>query len=98
MPTALPVPVSASVLVWARQESGYAVERVAERLGVKPERLQEWERGERPPTLRQVEELARFYHRPLSLFFQPKPPALAPLATEYRRLPGVVPGQESPEL
>ncbi|MEO7701899.1 MAG: XRE family transcriptional regulator [Opitutus sp.] len=98
MPTALPVPVSPAVLVWARQESGYPAERVAERLGVKPERLAEWEQGERQPTMRQVEELAKFYHRPLSLFFQPKPPTIPALAAEYRRLLGVVPGQESPEL
>jgi Zn-dependent peptidase ImmA (M78 family) len=48
--------------------------------------------------MRQVEALAAFYHRPLSLFFQPKPPTLPPLAAEYRRLPGIVPGSESPEL
>jgi len=93
-----PVPVTAAVLLWARQESGYALERVAEKLGVKPERLAEWEHGDRQPTMRQIEALARVYHRPLSLFFQPKPPAVPPVAAEYRRLPGIVPGQESPEL
>ena len=50
------------------------------------------------PTLRQVQELARFFHRPLNLFFLPSPPQVPPLAAEYRRLPGVTPGQESPEL
>lgn len=98
MPVAVPVPVSAAVLVWARQESGYSAEQVAKRLGVKPERLTEWEQEGGQPTMRQIEALAAFYHRPLSLFFQPKPPALAPLAAEYRRLPGIVPGHESPEL
>ena len=94
----LPVPVTPSVLVWAREQSGYAVARVAERLQVKEERVAEWEQGARPPTFRQVEELARFYHRPLSLFFQPAPPQVPSPATEYRRLPGVTPGEESPEL
>jgi Zn-dependent peptidase ImmA (M78 family) len=98
MSLAAPVPVSAAVLVWARTESGYSAERAAEKLAVKTERLAEWERGERQPTMRQIETLARVYHRPLSLFFQPKPPSLPPLATEYRRLPGIVPGEESPEL
>lgn len=98
MPATLPVPVSSAVLLWAREESGYPADRVAERIGVKPERLAEWEQGERQPTLRQVEELAKFYHRPLSLFFQPKPPTVPNLAAEYRRLPGIVPGHESPEL
>lgn len=86
------------MLSWARAESGYAVDRVASRLQVKPERVEAWERGERTPTLRQVQELARFFHRPLNVFFMPSPPQVPPLAAEYRRLPGVTPGQESPEL
>ncbi len=98
MPTALPMPINPAVLSWARQESGYPVDRVADRLNVKEERVQAWESGERPPTLRQVQELAHFYHRQLSIFFLPAPPQVPPLAAEYRRLPGVVPGQESPEL
>jgi len=96
--TALPVPINPSVLAWARNESGYAVDRVATRLHVKPERVEAWERGERPPTLRQVQELARFLHRPLNVFFLPSPPQVPPLAAEYRRLAGVTPGHESPEL
>lgn len=98
MSVTAPVPVTASVLQWARQESGYSLERASEKLAVKPERLAEWESGDRQPTMRQIETLARLYHRPLSLFFQPKPPAIPPLAAEYRHLPGIVPGQESPEL
>jgi Zn-dependent peptidase ImmA (M78 family) len=98
VPTVLPLPINPAVLVWAREESGYPVERVADRLQVKTERIEEWEQGVRPPTLRQVENLARFYHRPLSVFFQPKPPVTAPSSAEYRRLPGVTSGSESPEL
>lgn len=98
MPTASPIPVNPAVLMWAREESGYPVDRVAERLHVKSDRVQAWESGARPPTLRQVQELSRFYHRPLSVFFLAAPPQVSPPAAEYRRLPGVVPGQESPEL
>lgn len=98
MPTVSPIPVNPAVLIWAREESGYPVDRVAERLQVKSDRVQAWESGERPPTLRQVQELSRFYHRPLSVFFLAAPPQVPPPAAEYRRLPGVVPGQESPEL
>ncbi len=98
MPASLPVPVNAEVLSWIRAESGYPLEAVAKRLRVTPERVAAWERGERPPTLRQVQTLAGFFHRPLNLFFAPAPPRLPPLAAEYRRLPGVEPGKESPEL
>jgi Zn-dependent peptidase ImmA (M78 family)/transcriptional regulator with XRE-family HTH domain len=71
---------------------------VAKRLSVKPERLLAWERGELKPTVRQAQGLARFYHRPFGVFFLPQPPALPPLAAEYRRLPDVQPGVESPEF
>jgi Zn-dependent peptidase ImmA (M78 family)/transcriptional regulator with XRE-family HTH domain len=98
MPSTLPVPVSTAVLLWARQESGYPLETAAKKLHIKADRLSDWEQGERQPTLKQIENLAKLYHRPLSLFFQPKPPSIPSLATEYRRLPGIVPGAESPEL
>jgi Zn-dependent peptidase ImmA (M78 family)/DNA-binding XRE family transcriptional regulator len=92
------IAINPSLLVWARDQSGYGLERVAKRLKVKEDRIAEWEAGERQPTIRQVENLARMFHRPLSVFFLPRPPQLPPLATEYRRLPDVEPGHESPEL
>ncbi|MCC6651029.1 MAG: ImmA/IrrE family metallo-endopeptidase, partial [Candidatus Eisenbacteria bacterium] len=98
MSSALPIPVSVEVLRWARQQSGYDAARVAKSLGVKLERLVAWEAGERQPTLRQVQNLAKVYRRPFGIFFQPHAPKLAPLAAEYRRLPGVTPEHESPEL
>ncbi len=98
MPTTIPAEVNPALLAWAREESGYARELVAKRLGVKRERLEAWERGERKPTVRQTQELARYYHRPFGVFFLPQPPSVPPLAAEYRRLPGVRPGVESPEF
>jgi Zn-dependent peptidase ImmA (M78 family) len=67
-------------------------------LQVTLEKLLAWEHGERKPTMRQAQNLAKIYHRPLGVFFLPQPPAIPPLAAEYRRLPGVSPGTESPEL
>lgn len=90
--------INPHVLAWARVEGGWLPDQVAQSLHVKPERIAAWERGERQPTVRQVENLARFLHRPLSIFFLPSPPELPPLATEYRRLPGVTVGAESPQL
>jgi Zn-dependent peptidase ImmA (M78 family)/DNA-binding XRE family transcriptional regulator len=98
MPSNQAIAVNPSLLAWARVESGYALDKIAKGLNVKEERVAAWEAGERQPTLRQVENLARFFHRPLSVFFMPRPPQLPPLATEYRRLPDVDPGHESPEL
>ena len=98
MRTSTPALVNPTVLTWARQESGYPPEPVAKRLNVKPERLLAWERGDLKPTVRQAQDLAKFYRRPFGVFFLPQPPALPPLAAEYRRLPGVRSGVESPEF
>lgn len=92
------IALNPSLLVWAREQSGYGLDRVARRLQVKEERVAEWEAGERQPTTREVENLARMFHRPRSVFFMPRPPQLPPLAMAYRRLPDVELGHESPEL
>jgi Zn-dependent peptidase ImmA (M78 family)/transcriptional regulator with XRE-family HTH domain len=92
------IAINPSLLAWAREESGYEPDQIAKRLQVKIERITAWENGERQPTMRQIENLARLLHRPLSVFFLPRPPQLPPLAAEYRRLPDVEPGHESPEL
>lgn len=94
MPARQTVAVNPQLLAWARKESGFALECVSRKF----KRFEAWEQGERQPTVRQVEQLAHFFHRPLSIFFLPKPPEIPALATEYRKLPGVQPGRESPEL
>lgn len=86
-----------NIIAWAREQSGYDIGRVAKRLQVKPEQVVGWESGA-PPTVRQLMNLAAFLRRPLSLFFQEEPPKARPLAAEYRRLAGVIPGHESPEF
>lgn len=99
MGTGIPAPVNPMVLAWARTESGYDVETAATKLRLAPERLAAWEKkGGEQPTLRQAERLAALYHRPLPVLFLPLPPKVVPLAAEFRRLPGVHPGEESPEL
>ena len=80
------IAVNPALLTWAREESGYDVERVAHRLQVKEERVRAWERGERQPTFHQAEALARFFHRPLSVFFMPRPPQLGLSSQKYRPL------------
>ena len=67
MPSSQNISINPELLSWARQESGFELFRVAKRLNVTPEKIEAWETGERQPTMRQVENLARFFHRPLSV-------------------------------
>lgn len=98
MAASIPALITPALLKWARKESGYDPEPAAKRAGVPTDKLLAWEQGDAKPTLRQAQALAKFYHRPLGVFFLPQPPSLPPLAAEYRRLPGIEPGAESPEL
>lgn len=90
--------VNGPMLEWARVEAGYALEQIAQKIHQSVEKLRAWETGAAQPTLPQAERLAKLYERPLGLFSLSSPPQIPPLATEYRRLPGVRPGGEPPEL
>lgn len=100
MAARIPAFVNPPVLTWAREEAGYSLEEAAALTRFPIEKLRSWEDGSTGanPTLRQAQALARHYHRPFGVFSLPQPPTIPPLATEYRRLPGIRPGVESPEL
>ena len=98
MPASVPAFVNPPLLIWAREEAGFDRTEAARRVKIGEEKLRAWEEGISQPTLRQAEALAKLYDRPFSIFALPAPPQLPPLPTEYRRLPGVKPGAEPPEL
>lgn len=105
MPASIEALVNPPLLIWARQQAGYTLEKAAEKLRLGKRSAEErlttlrrWESGQERPTLRQAQDLAKIYKRPFTIFFLPQPPQDPPIQSEYRRLPGVRPGAESPEL
>lgn len=99
MPASVPAFINPALLEWARKEAGFAQADVPRRLKqIALAKLQSWEEGKAQPSLRQAEALAKLYDRSLSVLALPALPQLPPLAAEYRRLPGVKAGAESPEL
>jgi len=77
---------------------GLSVAEVAAKTNIKAEILEEWERGEKAPTIPQLRKLGEIYKRPISVFFLAEPPKGFDPQREFRRLPGVTPENESPEL
>ena len=66
-----------SVLKWARKTSGYTENEVIERLNEKRVSIstfQQWELGKEQPSYSQLKKLAKFYKRPIAVFFFPQPP------------------------
>jgi Zn-dependent peptidase ImmA (M78 family) len=60
------------VLRWARERSGLEVENLARKVGVRPERVQQWEESGRI-TLPQVDKVAHHTHTPLGFLYLPEP-------------------------
>ena len=81
------VPVTPSVLRWARQSVDVSPEEAAARAGVAVERLLSWEDGSAEPTLAKLRALAAMYQRPLSVFLLPEPPRDFATPRDFRRLP-----------
>lgn len=90
--------VKPELLVWAREDSGLEIEEVARKIGTSTGRVQDWETGDRRPTIRQLRELARVYRRPLAVFYLPEPPREFQALRDHRRLPGGQAREESYEL
>ncbi len=77
-----------SVLRWARESQGYAVEEVAHRLKRTEAEIEAWEAGTAAPTYAQLEEMAyKLFKRPLAVFFLPAPPPEPAIKERFRALP-----------
>jgi len=98
MARSIPALIKPALLVWARTAAGMSVSEAANKAHFDPEVLEEWERGEKRPTIPQLRKLGEVYKRPLSVFFLFEPPKGFDPQREFRRLPGVTPENESPEL
>lgn len=106
-----PLPINPAVLKWAREEAGLSLEDAAARAKItsllkkrgEPERspadrLHSWETGEDTPSLRQLEKLAKGYHRPLITFFLAAPPLRRTSLADFRTFANQRPIKDTPEF
>jgi len=83
----LEVKVDPSVLRWLRESAGYTLQDVARRIKCSEDVAIRMEEGTKPPTLRQLKEMAAAYHRPLALFLLNEPLVEPSMPEDFRRLP-----------
>ena len=83
------VPISGSVLAWARQESGLTKSDLAERVKVSVEDLAAWEADQAQPTKGQFSRLWQTLRRPSAVFFLPGVPAEEALPAALRKAPSL---------
>jgi Zn-dependent peptidase ImmA (M78 family) len=91
--------VNARMLVWTREAARLPLDIAASRAGVSEQRLTEWEKGQRVPTLTQLRTLAGVYKRSMGVFFLEAPPAAGVARpVDYRRFELSAQNWMSPEL
>ncbi|MCY3767491.1 MAG: ImmA/IrrE family metallo-endopeptidase [Gemmatimonadetes bacterium] len=90
----LRVEVKPELFRWARERAGIAVDALVRRFP----RYLEWESGERQPTLKQLENLARATHAPIGSFFLSEPLDEPFPIPDMRTIGDVTVGRHSVEL
>lgn len=83
------VPITGSVLGWAREEACLSRLDLAERIGRPVGDIEAWEAGAGRPTRGQFTKLVEALKRPSAVFFLPEPPLSAGMPTALRGAPGL---------
>jgi len=72
------------VLEWALSESGYEADALARAIGVAPDVVRAWVKGDDQPNITALRALATELKRPLAAFLLPHPPKVPKPAIEFR--------------
>ena len=88
------VRIQAEMLRWACSRAGLEIAKLAKRIP----QLPAWERGEKEPTLKQVEAFARATHTPIGYLFLQKPPVERVPIPDFRTVANRRINRPSPDL
>lgn len=91
--------VTPQLIQWARERSHLAIDTAAEKLTIKPEKLEAWEKeGNERPTFRQAQNLAQKFHIPFGYLFLSAPPEEKLPLPDLRTVAGAQAYPPSPEF
>ena len=76
------MPITPSVLKWARQRAGISIDTATNEF----KKIASWESGDDAPSYPQLEKLADKFKIPIAVFFFPEPPDLPPIEESFRTL------------
>ncbi|MBK7889297.1 MAG: ImmA/IrrE family metallo-endopeptidase [Bdellovibrionales bacterium] len=78
------MPINPAVVKWAREVIGYDIQDAAKKIGVKPAKLEEWERGDSSPTYNQLKKVSSTYKRITAVFFLENIPKDPKIPKDFR--------------
>ncbi|WP_315764109.1 MULTISPECIES: XRE family transcriptional regulator [unclassified Bradyrhizobium] len=76
--------INGAVLRWARERADMPPEQLAKKIGLKADRVVQWEKGAEQPTFKQAARIASVTHVPFGYLFLPSPPADEPPLPDLR--------------
>ncbi len=79
-----------ALLVWARESASLTQEAIAKKIGVKVERVRDWEAGQERPSIAQLRNYAAATKRPLAVFYLSEPPRKFDALHDFRAGVGAV--------
>ncbi len=90
--------VEPELLAWARESAGISRDQAAGKLKIHPDKLLEWEEGEKRPSISQLRKMAALYKRPIAVFYLSEAPkSFAPLR-DFRRVPGPLESRDNSHI
>ncbi len=66
--------INNEVLQWVRTDLGYSIEEFAKTIPVDPQIYEEWEKGTKHPTFKQLLKLSKKSQKPYAYFYRTEPP------------------------
>ena len=94
VPMPVRAPVNPRLIAWAIERSGAPIEDLTRRFP----KIEEWESGDRVPTLRQLEDFARATRTPIGMLFLDEPPEEQIPIPDFRTMGDARPTRPSPDL
>ena len=90
--------VKPDLLIWARESAGFTKKDAAHKLGVKLQKLEDWEDGISRPTIKQLRKLGKQYKRPIAVFYLDEQPIDFQPLHDFRRISGTIGFQQPVQL
>ncbi len=78
------VDINPSILLWAREEAGFELSEIADKLGIHIDKYKQWENNGKNIPLGKLESLSIKFKRQLAVFFLPSVPEKVKRPKDYR--------------
>lgn len=74
------------ILSWAREEAGFSIQDLSDKMSITPSRFEEWEKSGKEIPLGILKKIAGYYKRQIAVFFLPTTPEKIEKPKDFRNI------------